>query len=338
MRTPFRPILIASVMILPGLVKGQAQEPIARVDGEEISASQLPPAVQTQIRQIRNQERTQEYEIQAKALDDLINQRLIAKEAAARGIPPDKVLAEQIATVEDPTDREVEAFYNGQRDKLNRPFEQVKAQLRQQLKQIRTDQARQTFFAKLREQHHVEVFLSPPRSVVSFDPSRVRGSGDAVTIVEFGDYQCPYCQRVQATLAELFKKYDGSLRLAFRDFPLRSVHPQAQPSAEAARCAAEQGKFWEYHDLLYQNQNSLSPATYTKLAAELSLDAGRFDACVASGRYRAQIDEDMQIGEQLGVNATPVFFINGILVSGALPAANFERVIDQELAAQSRPR
>jgi protein-disulfide isomerase len=132
-------------------------------------------------------------------------------------------------------------------------------------------------------------------------------------------------------------KYQGRVRLGFRDFPLRQIHPQAQHAAEAGRCAAEQGKFWEYHDLLYANQGKLDPNGLKEHARTALLDGERFDACMASGKFRPQIESDLQSGSGAGVAGTPGFFINGVYLSGAQPVSEFERIIEAEIAdAKSR--
>ena len=145
---------------------------------------------------------------------------------------------------------------------------------------------------------------------VTADPMRLRGNPDApVTIVEFSDFQCPYCQIAQATVKELLEKYKGKVRLGFRDLPLRQIHPQAQLAAEASRCAAEQGKFWEYHDLLFAGQK-LDTAGLTAHAGNAGLDVERFEGCLKSEKYTPMIENDLQMGMKAGVTGTPAFFIN----------------------------
>jgi protein-disulfide isomerase len=133
-------------------------------------------------------------------------------------------------------------------------------------------------------------------------------------------------------------KYNGHVRLAFRDSPLRSIHPQAQIAAEASHCAAEQGKFWKYHDLLFANQTKLNAADLIEYAKTLNLDDKQFDSCLKSGKYKATIDKDAQEGADAGVSGTPAFFINGVFLNGAQPAAAFEKLIDTELIGTSRKR
>jgi protein-disulfide isomerase len=167
---------------------------------------------------------------------------------------------------------------------------------------------------------------------VAVDPARLRGEPNApVTIVEFADFQCPYCRTVETVLAQLRDKYQSKVRFAFRDFPLRAIHPQAQAAAEASRCAGEQGKFWEYHDLLFANQSRLNADTYRDLAGSAGLDGERFAACLASGKYRAQIENDLAAGAASGVSGTPAFIINGTVLTGSQPLSAFEKIIDSQL-------
>jgi len=127
-------------------------------------------------------------------------------------------------------------------------------------------------------------------------------------------------------------KYKDKVRLAFRDMPLRQIHPQAQAAAEASRCAAEQGKFWEYHDLLFAS-HQLDAANLSAQAGKAGLDADRFQNCVKSEKYKPMIENDLQMGMKAGVSGTPAFFVNGQLISGNQPVAAFAKVIDEELAA-----
>jgi protein-disulfide isomerase len=156
-----------------------------------------------------------------------------------------------------------------------------------------------------------------------------------VRVVEFSDFECPYCRSVEKTIQALLAKYPGKVSLAYRDSPLTSLHPGAQRAAEASRCAAEQGKFWPYHDRLLAS-SSLDVAKLKEHAKELGLDQKKFDSCVDTGSQRAAVDRDAEQGRLAGVSATPSFFINGIPLSGAQPAAAFEKIIEEELARKSK--
>ena len=167
---------------------------------------------------------------------------------------------------------------------------------------------------------------------VSADDDPSLGSENApITIVEFSDYQCPYCSKFEeTTFLDLKSKYidTGLIRLVFRDFPLTSIHQYAQKSAEASECADEQGKFWEYHSVLFNNQNALTLADLKKYAVDLKLDATKFDACLDSGKYEDEVQKDMQDGISYGVAGTPAFFVNGKILEGAQPLSEFERLIN----------
>ncbi len=174
---------------------------------------------------------------------------------------------------------------------------------------------------------------------VSADDDPVKGSADApVTIIEFSDFQCPFCERfVTETLSLIDEKYiqTGKVKLVYRDFPLENIHLQATPAAEAAECADEQGEFWEYHDKLFENQQSLSAANYKLWAKELGLDEEQFNDCVDSKKYAAEVQKDLADGTAAGVSGTPAFFVNGKSVSGAQPFTVFEALIEAELNVES---
>ncbi|PIR89044.1 MAG: hypothetical protein COU07_03050 [Candidatus Harrisonbacteria bacterium CG10_big_fil_rev_8_21_14_0_10_40_38] len=170
---------------------------------------------------------------------------------------------------------------------------------------------------------------------VSEDDDVILGDKDApVTMIVFGDFQCPYCKRLfDESEGRLRDEYvaTGKLKVVYRDFPLRSIHPYAQPSAEAAECAKEQGKYWAYHDELFRRQDTLATIDYGSLAAELGLDKAKFNKCVAEGRYKDEIEKDYQDGIAAGVQGTPASFINGKFISGAQPYEAFKAAIEETL-------
>jgi len=170
---------------------------------------------------------------------------------------------------------------------------------------------------------------------VDEDDDPVLGKANApVTIVSFEDYQCPFCKRAfEQTFPQLKKEYidTGKVKYVYRDFPL-SFHPNAEPAAEAAECADEQGKFWEYHDAVFQNQDRLGKELYLELAGKLGLDANKFTQCIESGKYKQEVGDDFNYGSSIGVSGTPTFFINGVKLVGAQPYEAFKQLIDAELA------
>ena len=256
-------------------------------------------------------------------------------EAAAKkkGLTTEKLLAQEVdSKVPDPSDAEIEGYYWGRKERISRPLADMKSQLRDALKQVKAQQARQDYLKTLRADSNVLVLLSAPRVEVGYDPARVRGNPKApVMIVEFSDYQCPYCHQAELTINEVLAKYGDKVSLAYRDFPLTAIHSQAEIAAEGSRCALEQGRFWEYHDQLFTASN-LDKDALIEYARKVKLDDNQFGACLTSGKYKAEIDKDLQEGRKAGVSGTPGFFINGIVLSGSQPEDAFTRVIDEELA------
>ena len=174
--------------------------------------------------------------------------------------------------------------------------------------------------------------VDPTIFKVPIDGSPVKGNADAlVTLVEFSDYQCPFCSRADATVVQLQKDYGSKLRVVMKQNPL-SFHPRAKPAALAAMAAGEQGKYWEYHGKLFANAKALEDADLEKYAQELGLDMNRWKAALAKPEFSAIIDRDQALAGKLGANGTPAFFINGRFLSGAQPIDNFKALIDEELA------
>jgi len=205
--------------------------------------------------------------------------------------------------------------------------------------------SQQTRLAQTRQEYLKQVTPSGTKpaqtrkSEISFDPARLRGDPHApVMIVEFSDFQCPFCRKLQPTLKNLLAKYNGKISLAYRDFPLRGMHGAAELGAESSRCAGEQGRFWEYHDLLFANPEKLNPSSLLELARGLKLDDRQFESCLSSGKHRAAVENDLQDGIHAGVMGTPAIFINGTLLRGAQPQSAFEEAIESELANVEKKR
>ncbi len=307
------------------------------VGGQTIYDDDLLPFVQGQVFQLR----LQEYEVKSKALENLVNQKLLEAEAMKKGIATEELLEQEVdAKVPEATDAELQALYVVQKEQLKRPFDELKAQLQQLLKRAKLEQARQDYYKSLREQAGVSILLKRPKVEVAHDPARLRGNPKAaVVILEFSDFQCPYCQSVQPTLRNVLAKYEGRVSLAYRDLPLQDIHPQAQLAAEASRCAGEQGKFWEYHDLLFENPDKLKREGLIEQARRLKLDEKQFDSCLSTGKYKAQIEQDRELGLRAGITGTPGFIIGGELLTGSLPPEAFEKAIEAALAAANdKPR
>lgn len=174
------------------------------------------------------------------------------------------------------------------------------------------------------------------RYPVPEDDDYVFGNADApITIIEFSDYECPFCQRWHnEAWPQIQAKYGDQVRLVYRDFPLASIHPNATAAAEAANCAGEQEQYYPYNELLFSGGKPLELATYVTYAEQIGLDMDKFKACVAERRYQQEVQDDLNYAGELGVRSTPTFFINGLAVVGAQPFEVFDQVISMELAGE----
>jgi protein-disulfide isomerase len=275
------------------------------------------------------------YEARQRMLDGMIGEYLIDLEAKTRGISRERLLEIELSTRIRPiTNEEIAAFYRSMGERAGgATLIQLTPAIRQAIEEQRPVQARQAFIDDLRRAStSVRTMLEPPRlqvTTAATDPAL--GPPDApVEIVEFSDFQCPYCQRVQPVLQKARATFGDRVHLVFKDFPL-SIHPNAFAAAEAAQCARDQGRFWEYHDLLFANQQALSRDDLKRRAASLTLDTARFNTCLDEERFKYLVQADVDESQRYGVSSTPTFFINGRLLTGAQPFAAFEQIILEEL-------
>jgi len=309
--------------------QSSGEKPVAMVGNELLYEKDYLPPLQAQVQKIR----MAEYDLKRKALEAAINKRLVQAEAAKRGMKEEELLHQEAdSRVVEPDESEVEQVWLAQMFQAGQ-LRESKDKIREQLKQELVEEARDSFFRRLREQAGVKIYLLPPAMDVGFDPSRVRGNpGAKITIVEFSDFHCPFCRQAYSTVKNLLQKYDGKIRVAYRDLPLQEVQSNVS-AAEASRCAGDQGEFWPYHDLLFENQGEYGPAGFRTFAESLNLNMQQFGECLESGKYKAQVREDFQEAIRLGAVGTPYFFINGVPLNGARPQQDFEALIEAQLAA-----
>jgi protein-disulfide isomerase len=304
---------------------------VALVGDAPISSSAFDAALGNQLLPLL----AQEYDLKRRVLDDMIAKNLLEKEALARGTTVDALVQQEIdAKVMPVTEAEARAYFDANNIKGRFPGRSeadLLAQIRSGQQQDRVKQRRAEFIRELQGKTPVRVLLEPPRVAVDLAGAPAKGPKDApVTILEFSDFQCPYCSRVEATLKQVQDLYGDRIRIAFRDFPL-PMHAQAPKAAEAAECANEQGKFWEMHAALFAKQAALQVPDLEQRAVDLGLNAEQFNQCLESGKYEADWKKDMDAGSRYGVTGTPAFFVNGRLISGARPIEEFTRVINDEL-------
>ncbi|MBI3065265.1 MAG: thioredoxin domain-containing protein [Deltaproteobacteria bacterium] len=314
-----------------------ADEPLAVVDGVAIGSEEVEKSLAGQLSKLEEQI----YNLKRQKLDALINEKLLAKEAAKRKLTVPALLdAEVTSKVGLVTEQEIEKFHQENKGQIKGEQAEVREKIRTYLQNQKLAAKREEFLRSLRGQAKVVVNLKPPpvqRVEVSVQGAPFKGGDKApVTIVEFSDFYCPFCKRVVPTLAQLESKYGDKVKFVFRDFPIESLHPGASKAHEAARCADEQGKFWAYHDKLFASPPKSGPEIFKGFAKEMGLEPVAFETCLGSGKHQAAIKKEIEEERRLGVTGTPAFFINGRLLSGAQPLEAFARVIDEELARSAQ--
>jgi protein-disulfide isomerase len=310
---------------------------LATLDGQPITASEIEPIGGAQLTEAR----ARYYQVQRAAIDEAVNRRLIDKEAAARGIPVAELLKQEVESKVAPVSAEEQKqIYEQNKARYFANVSEAEAmnQIQTVLSQQRIQQKRAEYAQTLRGKSNLRILLEPPRTQVSADDDPFKGPANApVTIVEFSDFQCPFCSRVNPTLTRLRDRFGDSIRIVFRDLPIQQIHPQAAKAAEAASCANEQKKFWEMHDILFANQQALDVTNLKKHAATIGLDAAAFEKCLDSGKYTSDWQKDAADAAAAGVQSTPAFFINGRSVIGAQPYEAFADIIVEELGRLGRP-
>jgi protein-disulfide isomerase len=276
------------------------------------------------------------YEARRMALDVMVGDTLIDGEAKARGVERSALIEKEIAAKVAPVgDAEVASWYQANQGRVQgAPLDQVRAPIRAYLIQERMADARERFVESLKAKTKVTLALPPPRQTVA-STGAARGQANApIEMIEFSDFQCPFCQRAHETVDKVLSTYGDRIHFVYRHYPVQG-HPNAQQAAEASECANEQGQFWPYHDRLFANPRKLGDADLKEHAAALNLDTAKFNACVDGHKYQERVLGDMRDGEAVGVNGTPAFFINGRMLSGAQPFDAFKKIIDEELALKA---
>jgi protein-disulfide isomerase len=311
-----------------------ADEALAIVLGQAISEDEVDALIAPQLAEMKQKA----YELRSQALDELIARRLVEAEAARRGMTLEALIKEEVEAKVVTTEADKKALYEANKSRFSgmteaEAMKQVEPALRQQKRRER----QLAYVRELRQRAGVEVRLEPLRASVQVPEGAPRRGPEKapVTIVEFSDFQCPFCVRAQPTLRRVRETYGDKVRFVFLDFPL-DMHPQARKAHEAAACAADQGKFWPMYDRLFASQGKLEVADLKGYAAELGLVPADFAACLDSGRHAAATEAGLEEGARNGVTGTPAFFINGRRLVGAQPFESFSAVIEDELERAAR--
>jgi protein-disulfide isomerase len=336
---------IAAMLLPPEAARAQDKSPSRpkiniSVTGVSVSEEDVSRAAAAELDKLElqkmqfeaNYERSRHQALES-TLARLVEEKLVSAEAGKQGITSAQLLANEVdKKVKEPSDQEVNSFYEANKARIPVAKDQVAAQIRQFLKQQSYNTIKSEFIERLKKANGVAYSIEPMRVNVETAGHPARGSADApVTLVEFSDFQCPYCKSINSTLEKVLLTYGANVRLVFLQFPLHEIHPLAEKAAEASLCASEQGKFWPMHDLLFQEQANLAVEALRARAARLELDATAFNACLDSGRYASRIRQDVLEGARLGVSGTPALFVNGRFLSGARPYEEISSAINDEL-------
>jgi predicted DsbA family dithiol-disulfide isomerase len=298
------------------------------VNGAEIRESDLP--IQAQLASLAKQE----YDVKIRAVQTAIGRKVLELAAKAKGVTVDQFVAQEVdAKIPEPSEGELQGFYVAQREQFRQPFESVRERVRQAYREAKIQMLRQALAERLLGAAEIHILLRAPRTAIDIGSAPRRGAAQApVTIIEFSDFQCPFCKRAQPTLQQVAAKYGDKVAFAYKDFPLDDIHSDAHAAAEAAHCAGDQGKYWEFHDALFAISPDLGKAKLLDIARQTGLNQPAFSACADSRKYKDRVDKDAAEGQRLGVDGTPAFFVNGVNLTGAVPLADFEKIIDAELA------
>lgn len=315
--------------------KGEDDSTAAKMGDFEISRKTLHAGIESELYEAK----MKVYELKMNRLQAIVVEKLMNEDPRKAGLTNDQYLEQFILGDAMPTEREIQDFIS----QRNIPQEHVNDDMRERIRQYLSMEKKRVMIDEWvgvkTTDRPVEVFFErPSRPVfdVQIGDSPYKGPSNApITIVEFSDFQCPFCGEGSRRMEEVLKKYGRKVRLVYKNFPL-PFHQNAHTAAQAAFCAKEEGdgKYWELHKLMFADQQNLGRPAIAEKAKSIGLNIEKFEACLNEGRYRARVDQDVDQGRELGVQSTPTYFINGVLIAGAQPLAAFSEIIDELLQQQ----
>ncbi len=310
---------VALTLSLPAPLQAQ---PAARVGSWTLNVADIDAKLAHQIHELREEK-----------MQEMVLDRLMQLEADATGIAKDNLIEEVVVKKIPPlSDEDVKAFVEANKARLPNGGEGMDDKIRDYLNSQLRQNLEAAFLQSLAQKYKVEFLLQPPRVTVPGPQDLAKGRTDApITIIEFSDFECPYCRRAQESLKQVAARYGDKVRFVFRHYPL-PFHKKAPKASEAAQCANDQGAFWPFHDALFTEGAKLEINEYKKIAVKLKLNSAKFNKCLDSGRYAKRVASDLADGKELGITGTPTFFVNGIKLVGAVPLSDFINVIEPELA------
>ena len=336
-------LLLVSALSLAGAVASADEGPsdvVAVVGGHNITRSQLDEHQSDNMNRARSDlmhARMSFYEAERSALEREIDKELLSQEAAKQHITGDQLLKREVeGRVKDPSEETIRIYYLGIPG-AKEPYEAMRAKILHSIRALEEKQIADEFIKRLRDKQTIKVTLLPPHQEVAAGDTPVIGPPDApVVLVEFADYQCPYCRQEEPTLKKLREEFKNKVKYSYRDFPL-PMHQFARKAAEASRCAGEQGQYWQYHDKLFSaGAEDLGVPALKASARQLKLDGDKFDKCLDSGAEAAAVEKDFNQGKDLGISGTPTMYVNGYAISGAASFDVLRELIQGQLDAQEK--
>ncbi|MBI4815368.1 MAG: thioredoxin domain-containing protein [Deltaproteobacteria bacterium] len=294
---------------------------VATWDGGKMTYGELMAKRASQFKKLRNKQAQEQYQAEQAELGQMIAEDLVTKAATAKGLTPEVFMQQQMGDLS-VSETEINDFYAKNTAQIGAPLEVIRPQLRTHLEQQKVGQAQNRVIGDLMKASNVKFDVPAPateKAELAIAGRPTKGKPDAkVTVAVFSDFQCPFCSRAAPSAESLVAAFPNDVKVVFFNFPL-NFHPMAMPSAIAASCAAEQGKFWEYHDTLFKRQSELSPELMDTVGKDLGLDLAKFAACRANPATQKKVQDDMSQGEAAGVEGTPSFFINGSHYPNGVP-------------------
>ena len=331
-------LMFSGVLILAGADSGAGPIPngnlvLVEVDGVKLTLADFEAKRPAGLFQARNNF----YEAERKAVDEFVNEYLLNREAQKEGTTAADLLERHVngEGFKTPSEETLRVYYEGV--DTTESYEAVRDKIVEAIRTRRLAKARNAYLKKLRDQTKVSFLIAPVRAAISMKDTPLRGSPDApVVVVEFADYECQFCQQIQPVLDKVLADYKGKVAFAFKDFPL-PMHANAQKAAEAAHCAQVQGKYWEFHDLLFSTRQ-FEISRLKENARGLKLNVESFDKCLDSGERADTVKKQFEESQALGLPGTPAFFVNGRLINpnGTVSYDTLRQLIEEELAASSQ--
>jgi len=324
-------LILAAVMALgTSLFAQNSTDVVSEINGQKITRADLEKAQGNKLLQARYQY----YQAELKALDEFIESKLLQDEARKRNMSVDELLDKEVVSkVQNPTDEQLQFFY----DDLNvkDSFANLRDKIFDHVRQRRIAKLRAAFIESIRTKSEVLITLAPPSADFPLEGAPRLGPENApVRLVEFADYQCPYCAKVNPHIAKLREEFGDKVSVYFKDLPLQ-MHANARKAAEAARCAGDQNKFWEFHDQLFRSAQ-LEVPQLKQQARDMKLDGDKFDKCLDEGTQASAVQKDLTDAQALGLSGTPAFFLNGQYFSGAVDYNTIRDMVNQQLTKVQR--